>query len=886
MANSNRVATRRVQHVAQMAFSAFSLILQHVSRFHVIAVLASIFMCAGIAHAAGANYVYDELGRLVQVIAGDGSSTQYAYDAAGNITAVKADTVNTLAISSFTPTSGGAGTDVTVFGSGFSPTAASNTVTINNVAATVTSASASQLKLTVPASATTGLITVSNANGSVTSTQAFTVGSTLSAPTITSFTPTIGAAGTAVTINGTNFQAGVSNNKAFFGGVGGVVTSLTAPGQAIATVPSSAQSGKVSLQTAAGIGTSSADFFVVPSGIAVTDVGSTGRIVVDGAAQTANVAIAGKTALIVFDGVIGQNLGLGFSPLIFNPNGGAATLYVKMPNGSNLISPQNLTPDSSFALPPLPVTGTYMIVIVPSASTQFNATLTLSSDIVGSLDVHSPTPITFANTRQGQNGRYAVSMLAGQTLGVSVTGSTFTSAYIALVDPLGTTITSVVISGASGSTAQISASLPGNYQVVVSPFGSGTGSLNLRAGMAPDLAISGLTAGAPIANSDGSFTIPVTYTVTNIGAVSAQSGWYDMGYLSADATLDNADFSNSYLGYHSALAPGESYTVTASFATSTTVARGNYTLFVKTDGLNPSYGGTNTDNGRLDETDETNNVASVAVLLSKPDLAISGLTAGAPIANSDGSFTIPVTYTVTNTGIIPVWPGWYDMAYLSTDAVLDNADFSNSYLGYHSALAQGASYTVTASFTTSTTVARGNYTLFVKTDGLNPSYGGTNTDNGRLDETDETNNVASVTVSLSKPDLAISGLTAGVPIANSDGSFTIPVTYTVTNTGIIPVWPGWYDMAYLSTDATLDNADFSNSYLGYHSALDVGKSYTVTANFTTSTTVARGSYTLFVKTDGLNPSYGGTNTDNGRLDETDETNNVISTAVTLDTSTP
>ncbi|HWX01186.1 RHS repeat domain-containing protein, partial [Collimonas sp.] len=79
MANSNRAAIRRVQHVAQSAFSAVSLILQLVLRCHVIAVLTSVFMCAGIAHAAGANYVYDELGRLVQVIAGDGSSTQYAY---------------------------------------------------------------------------------------------------------------------------------------------------------------------------------------------------------------------------------------------------------------------------------------------------------------------------------------------------------------------------------------------------------------------------------------------------------------------------------------------------------------------------------------------------------------------------------------------------------------------------------------------------------------------------------------------------------------------------------------------------------------------------------------------------------------------------------------
>jgi hypothetical protein len=226
------------------------------------------------------------------------------------------------------------------------------------------------------------------------------------------------------------------------------------------------------------------------------------------------------------------------------------------------------------------------------------------------------------------------------------------------------------------------------------------------------------------------------------------------------------------------------------------------------------------------------------------------------------------------------------MAYLSTDAVLDNADYSSGYLGTHNSLAPGASYTVTAAgFTTSTTVARGSYTLFVKADGLSPSYGGAITGNGSLDETDETNNVASVTVVLSKPDLAISGLTAGTPTANSNGSFTIPVTYTVTNTGTIPIWPSWYDMAYLSTDAVLDDTDYSSGYLGSHSALDTGKSYTVTANFTTSTTVARGSYTLFVKADGLSPSYGGAITGNGSLDETDEANNVASIAVILNTAT-
>ncbi|AMP05361.1 beta strand repeat-containing protein [Collimonas pratensis] len=483
MANSNRAATRRVQHVAQMAFSAFSLMLQHVLRFHVIAVLASVFMCAGIAHAAGANYVYDELGRLVQVIAGDGSSTQYAYDAAGNITAVKADTVNTLAISSFTPTSGGAGTNITIFGSGFSTIAASNTVTINNVAATVTSASASQLKLTVPASATTGLITVSNANGSVTSTQPFTVGSTLSAPTITSFTPTIGAAGTAVIINGTNFQAGISNNKAFFGGVGGVVTSLTAPGQAIAKVPSSAQSGKVSLQTAAGTGTSSADFFVVPSGIAVADVVTTGRIVADGVAATPTINTAGKYAMLLFDGTAGQQLSLGMSSFTPVPSGsGTVSIRLYGPTG-NVVSSCSLSGVDKCQFAALPQTATYRILLGIDGSHTASMSLLLSSAASATL-VPNAAATTFATTRVGQTASYTFKATAGDNYSLVWTGATFNGywSYLYVYAPDGSQIAAPYF-GVGSPTGELqlnNLSQTGVYTVSVVPYSGGTGQVALQ----------------------------------------------------------------------------------------------------------------------------------------------------------------------------------------------------------------------------------------------------------------------------------------------------------------------------------------------------------------------------------------------------------------------
>ncbi len=71
-------------------------------------------------------------------------------------------------ISSFTPTSGVLGSSVTIVGTNFNSTLANNTVTFNGVQATVTSASTTQLVVTVPALATTGNIAVTTSNGTAT----------------------------------------------------------------------------------------------------------------------------------------------------------------------------------------------------------------------------------------------------------------------------------------------------------------------------------------------------------------------------------------------------------------------------------------------------------------------------------------------------------------------------------------------------------------------------------------------------------------------------------------------------------------------------------------------------------------------------------------------
>ncbi len=175
-----------------------------------------ILSACGSAWAGTANYYYDELGRLIETVAADGTSVQYAYDAVGNITSVRHNGATTIGISGFIPISGPVGTAVTVYGSGFSTTVASNVVKFNGKAATVTAATASSLTATVPTGATTGQIAITNGASTATSSGTFTVAGS-GAPTLASFTPKIGSQGTVVTLTGTNFQTTKETDRVAFG---------------------------------------------------------------------------------------------------------------------------------------------------------------------------------------------------------------------------------------------------------------------------------------------------------------------------------------------------------------------------------------------------------------------------------------------------------------------------------------------------------------------------------------------------------------------------------------------------------------------------------------------------------------------------------------------
>lgn len=151
-------------------------------------------------------------------------------------------------ITSFTPTSGVVGTEVTLTGSSFTD---ATDVSFNGVSvSSFTVDSDTQIRTMVPSSATTGKISVTNSAGTSSSDDDFTV---ILPSEITSFTPISGSFGTDVTIAGSNF---VEVSEVAFNGIPASVFIVDSKTQIRTKVPSGASTGTIGVTNSAGTGVS------------------------------------------------------------------------------------------------------------------------------------------------------------------------------------------------------------------------------------------------------------------------------------------------------------------------------------------------------------------------------------------------------------------------------------------------------------------------------------------------------------------------------------------------------------------------------------------------------------------------------------------------------
>jgi YD repeat-containing protein len=487
---------------------------------------------------ADIQYVYDEVGRLVQVTDPVGASAQYTYDAAGNITGISQLSASTLSIVEFTP-SAPVGATVTVYGTGFSTTPSQNTVRFNGTTATVSLSTPTQLTATVPSGATTGPVSVQVGGTTTTSTTNFTVLSGSLLPTIASFTPSLATVGTTVTVSGTNFDIKPANDRLSFNGTLASTTTATTA-QLDSKVPVHATSGKLTVLTPNGSAVSANDFFVPPPGYLAADVGFTGRTTVNGT-LTVNTASAGKIGIIVFEGVKGQQLGMGATNVAFNQGWVSVPIYVKLPNGDNLASISVGPGDAAGSLPVLPATGTYTILVVPPAGYSVSMILSLSQDVASSM-VAGGSPLTVGTTFPGQRVNVAFNGTAGQRVSLKMSGITITgdiSLSLSILKPDGSALAGLSFVTSGGGFIDVQ-TLPvsGTYRIIIDPAGVAVASGTLTLYDVPSDTTTGITAGGA--------AVVVTTTVPGQSAKMTFAGTSGqrVGAAITDATLTGSISNN------------------------------------------------------------------------------------------------------------------------------------------------------------------------------------------------------------------------------------------------------------------------------------------------------------------------------------------------------
>ncbi len=400
-----------------------------------------------------------------------------------------------------------------------------------------------------------------------------------------------------------------------------------------------------------------------------------------------------------------------------------------------------------------------------------------------------------------------------------------------------------------------------------------------------DLVVSALT-GPTSVGAQSSAT--VTWIVTNQGSAAASGKyvpcctdyyykWADVAFLSTDATLDAGDveLGRSWRGDQFRLAAGESYQASATFDLPV-VADGAYYLIMVADGAAD----------RVREVSDGNNTRALAIAVGRSDAAVTSLAAPARAAAGQ---VISATFTIANQGTAPAigrylpcctnyYRKWADALYLSTDATLDAGDtaLATYWRGDGAALAAGGTYAISATVTLPT-VANGAYYLLAAADVVAD----------RLYESNEANNVRAQAITIGQdPPAGAANLVVqalGVP-ANAGAQELITLAWTVRNLGTTTAtastvaccaegyYNKWADVAYLSTDATLDAGDleFGRVYTANGFTLAGGATYATTAQLQLPN-VAAGAYYVILATDGVN----------NRAAETSDTDNRLAMPITI-----
>jgi hypothetical protein len=201
----------------------------------------------------------------------------------------------------------------------------------------------------------------------------------------------------------------------------------------------------------------------------------TGTIALDGAPVTVSLNKPGKTARYTFNGQAGQWVSLGLTSV-----GLTSSSISLLQDGTTLASTAVGTAGGALEVPnPLPVTGTYTILVRPGSTYTGNMTLTLSTEVSDSLKVNV-APRQIMISRPGQNGRYTFAGNANQQVTIKVSNNTIGNVTVSLYTPSGVMQAGMTSSTASFSLNPVTLATTDTYTVTINPAMTQTGSIHLQ----------------------------------------------------------------------------------------------------------------------------------------------------------------------------------------------------------------------------------------------------------------------------------------------------------------------------------------------------------------------------------------------------------------------
>ncbi|GAA4370932.1 hypothetical protein GCM10023185_45910 [Hymenobacter saemangeumensis] len=413
---------------------------------------------------------------------------------------------NLPAIASFTPSSGGASTSVTITGSYFS---GATSVAFNgtNAPGFTVNGAGTQITVTVPAGATTGPISVTTASGTTTSSTSFTVGAVLA---ISSFTPASGPVGTSVTITGSEFTGATA---VAFNGTAASFTVNSAT-QITATVAAGTTSGTIRVTTPGGTATSTGSFTVIPAPAIASFTPASGPV---GTSVTiTGTSFSGATA-VAFNGTAASSFTVNSATSI------TATLAAGTTTGAISVTTPGgtATSTSSFTVIPAPVIASFspgsgpvgQNVVLSGSNFSGATAVTFNGTNAPAFTVSSATSIT-------------VSVPSGATSGpISVTtpGGTATSSTSFTVNPNPVVYSFSPASGPVGTSVVITGDHFLGVQFVTFNTGSSMASFVVNSATQITATVpAGATTGPIGVNTGGSTAFSATaFTVTTLPLISS-----------------------------------------------------------------------------------------------------------------------------------------------------------------------------------------------------------------------------------------------------------------------------------------------------------------------------------------------------------------------------